>query len=51
MPNREFKLVIIKVLTTLEKRVEDLTELLKEIESIKNRGKELNKSHIHTYNK
>ena len=36
MPDREFKVVVIKIHSGLEKRVEDLSELLnKEIENIK----------------
>ena len=36
MPDKEFKLMVIKILTELEKRVEDLREALnKETENIK----------------
>lgn len=36
MPDREFKVMVIKILTSLEKGVEDLGEILnKEIESVK----------------
>ena len=44
MPNREFKVMVIKILTGLEKRVEGLSEALnKEVENIKPiRDEELN---------
>ena len=36
MPDKEFKVMIIKILSELEKRVEDISETLKEMENISN---------------
>ena len=45
MTDREFKLMVIKILTGLEKRVEDFTETLnKEIENMKKNQPEMKTS-------
>ena len=41
MPDREFKVIVIKTLTRLEETVENLSETLNKIENIKKRQSEM----------
>ena len=51
MPDREFKVMVIKIFSGLEKRAEDLSETLnKEIENIKNKDESKMKNSVPTIN-